>query len=252
MDRDADSARQAPGDMMCGRYKMSAKTPQILAAFGLAQSDVAQGYEPTPRYNVAPTDQVPVVRVAAERRVLVPMRWGLIPFWAKDESIGVRTLNARAETLHEKPAFRDSLEHKRCVVVADGFYEWRALSKKKGDKQPYLFCFEDRHVFAFAGLWARWKGPAGPVESCTVITTPPNPLVAPVHDRMPAIFDPAIDQERINAWLDPSESTPDLATLQQPRDLPGFIAFPVDRRVGNVKNDDPSLAVPELSLLNPV
>jgi putative SOS response-associated peptidase YedK len=232
---------------MCGRYKVSTKAPEILRAF-----DASEGYEVQARYNVAPTDAVPVIRVHDGKRVMVPMRWGLIPSWAKDEKVGVSTLNARVETLFEKPAFKDSLAHKRCLVVADGFYEWKKLAgpaSKAKDKQPYLFAFKDGHPFAFAGLWARWKGPAGVVESCTVITVPPNPLVAPVHDRMPAILDPNVDRERIAAWLDPDLDTPDLVELGTPRDLPGFTSFPVDRRVGNVRNDDATLAEPVRTLL---
>jgi putative SOS response-associated peptidase YedK len=232
---------------MCGRYKVSTKAPEILAAFG-----AEAGYDLSARYNVAPTDQVPVIRVVTdtritetqERRVMVPMRWGLIPFWAKDESIGSRMLNARIETLFEKPAFRESLAERRCLVVADGFYEWRKTGPRVKDKQPYLFSFADSHVFAFAGLWARWKGPAGPVESCTVVTMEPNALLARFHDRMPLIFDPKTDAERIRAWLDPQLHDVDLAVLRVPRDLDGFRAFPVDTRVGNVRNDDPSLAEP--------
>lgn len=231
---------------MCGRYKVSTKAPEILRAF-----DASEGYDVEARYNVAPTDAVPVIRVRDGERVMSPMRWGLIPHWAKDERVGVSTLNARVETLFERPAFKDSLPHRRCLVVADGLYEWKKLAgpgSRAKDKQPYLFCFEDGHVFAFAGLWARWQGPAGPVESCTVITMPPNRLVGPVHDRMPAILDPRTDRDRIRAWLDPALDTPDLVDLGTPRDLAGFTSFPVDRRVGNVKNDDASIAQPLPSL----
>jgi putative SOS response-associated peptidase YedK len=229
---------------MCGRYKVSTKAPQILAAFHVAET--APAFEMKERYNVAPTDAVPVVRMHEDKRALMPMRWGLIPFWAKDMSIGARMLNARAETLFEKPAFRESLEKRRCLVVSDGFYEWQKLDtgKKKPDKQPWLFTYDDGHVFAYAGLWAKWKGPHGTVESCSIITGPPNDLVAPFHDRMPVIFDPARDGERIAAWLDPARKEVDIVALTTPRDLPGFVRYPVDKRVGNVKNDDPTCAAP--------
>jgi putative SOS response-associated peptidase YedK len=224
---------------MCGRYKISTKAPQILAAFDA----VTDGYEPKERYNVAPTDEVPCIRVDGTdgKRKLVPLRWGLIPFWAKDASIGARMINARVETLFEKSAFKEALEKRRCLVVSDGFYEWVGQGKAK---QPHLVCFEDRHVFAYAGLWARWKGPAGPVETCTIITTPPNAVAAKVHDRMPLILDPKSDAARIAAWLDPSRTVVDIEDLRHPRDIPGLTVFPVDKRVGNVKNDDASLAEP--------
>jgi putative SOS response-associated peptidase YedK len=225
---------------MCGRYKISTKAPQIAAAFHAVVED---GYEPAARYNVAPTDLVPVIKAEDSQRKLLPMRWGLIPFWAKDPSIGARLINARLETVFEKPAFRESLERRRCLVVSDGFYEWLKGPKPK-DKQPYLVCFEDRHVFAYAGLWARWKGPQGTIESCSIITTEPNAVAGRVHDRMPLIFDPATHAEAIDAWLDPAQSDVDLVSLRGPRELPGLVAFPVDKRVGNVKNDEPSLAEP--------
>jgi putative SOS response-associated peptidase YedK len=263
---------------MCGRYKVSTKAPQIIAAFDVAH--IAPAYDESDadhtlkqRYNVAPTDTVPVVRAEKDdptKRELVPMRWGLIPFWAQDMSIGVRMLNARAETLKSKPAFREPLEKRRCLVVSDGFYEWRTTTpaapradaivvaaaaddapkkqarakKPKPEKQPYLFAFEDKRVFAYAGLWAKWKGPAGTVESCTIITGPPNALVEPFHDRMPVILDPAHDAERIAAWLDPTRSDVDMEVLTTPRDLPGFVCFAVDKRVGNVRNDEPAVAEP--------
>lgn len=222
---------------MCGRYKISTKAPEIIAAFHVDGGS----YDLPERYNVAPTDPVPVVRVDEGKRTLLPLRWGLIPFWAKDESIGSRMINARVESLFEKPAFRESLEKRRCIVVSDGFYEWLKVGR---EKQPYLIRFEDGHVFGYAGLWARWRGPQGVVESCCIITAPPNSVAGRVHDRMPLILDPRTEQDLIDQWLDPSREEVNLAALRVPRELPGLTAFPVDKRVGNVKNDDPSLAVP--------
>lgn len=222
---------------MCGRCKMSTKSAAIMAVFG-----IDEGYDAPERYNVAPTDPVPVVVIEDGKRKLKPMRWGLIPFWAKDKSIGSRMINARVETLADKSAFKDALAKRRCLVVSDGFYEWRGEGKHK---QPHLVCFDDGRVFAYAGLWARWKDPAAnaSIESCTIITVAPNAVASQVHDRMPLIFDPSTDGALIGAWLDPS-GVVDLEALATPRELPGLVLFPVDKRVGNVKNDDPSLAVP--------
>ncbi len=229
---------------MCGRYKISTKAPQIMAAFDV---DDADDYSPSERYNVAPTDPVPCIRVEDGKRKLVPLRWGLLPFWAKSRSEGARMINARVESVMQKNAFKEAFEKRRCLVVSDGFYEW--LGKGK-EKQPYLLCFEDRHVFAYAGLWARWRSAdrTETIETCSILTAPPNAVAARVHDRMPIILDPAVDGERVAAWLD-VERTVDLEALAQPRELQGFTAFPVDKRVGNVRNDEPSLAEPLPTLL---
>ncbi|HEY4219918.1 MAG TPA: SOS response-associated peptidase [Myxococcota bacterium] len=235
---------------MCGRYKISTKAPQILAAFGIDEDD---GYEPKARFNVAPTDAVPVVRVEDGKRHLREVRWGLLPFWAEKRSDGAKMINARAETLFARRAFKDALEKRRCLVVSDGFYEWKRAGK---EKQPHLMCFEDRHVFAYAGLWSRWheKDASGKdtgvvIETCSVITTVPNTVAGKVHDRMPLILDPAIDQERIARWLDPAHAIgkDEMKALAEPRELPGFTLFPVDKRVGNVRNDEPSLAEPVIA-----
>ncbi len=241
---------------MCGRYKQTSKSAHIVSTFHV--DDLDDELAITERYNVAPTDVMPVVRAHDHRRQLTTMRCGLIPFWAKDASIGCRMLNARAETLLEKRVFADALKMRRCVVVTDGFYEWRKVpaatappssaaptaraKKPKATKQPYLFAFEDQRVFAFAGLWSSWRGPPGTVHTFTIITGPPNALVAPFHDRMPVIFDPARDADRIARWLDADLAHVDVAALQTPRDLPGFGCFAVNARVGNVKNDDATLA----------
>jgi putative SOS response-associated peptidase YedK len=165
-------------------YRLTGTTPQNLA----------------PRYNIAPTQAVPIVRRAAAggRRELVQVRWGLIPSWAKDEKIGYSTINARAETVAEKPAFRAAFTNRRCLVITDGFFEWRSVRGQKR-KLPYYVRLAENAPFAFAGLWERWRNPAGePVESCTIIVTAANALLAPIHDRMPVILMP----ERFDAWLD--------------------------------------------------
>ena len=177
---------------MCGRYTVS--NPGEILPELLGSEDAP---EMAARYNVAPTQSAPVV-VAGEdgSRRVVSMRWGLVPYWARDSDFGNRTINARAETVAEKPAFRDSFKRRRCLVAADGFFEWQ---KVPGGKQPYLIRLDGGEPIAFAGLWDRWHGPLGRVlETFTVLTTTPNGLVSPIHDRMPVIL-PAQARDR---WLD--------------------------------------------------
>jgi putative SOS response-associated peptidase YedK len=145
------------------------------------------------RYNIAPTDDVLAVRNDAEGEI-EPLRWGLVPPWARDLSAGRKLINARAETLAEKPAFRDALQHRRCVIFADGFYEWTGA---KGRRLPYRFTRDGGAVFAFAGLWERWGPKDARVESCTIVTCPPNALLAQIHDRMPVI----LDDDALDTWL---------------------------------------------------
>src|SRR5580700_1760450 len=165
------------------------------------------------------------------------MRWGLIPFWAKDMSIGTQTLNARSETVTTKPAFRDSILRKRCLIPADGFYEWRRMGSVK---QPYCFEVGDGQVFAFAGLWDQWQSPDGQiVESCTILTTTPNSLVAVLHNRMPVI----VARDKYDTWLDP-----DINDFEAIRDVLGpydaslMRRYPVSMRLNNSQNDDPESA----------
>jgi putative SOS response-associated peptidase YedK len=145
------------------------------------------------RYNIAPTQDVLAVRNDGSRET-VPLRWGLVPSWAKDPALGQKLINARAETLAEKPAFRSALQRRRCLIFADGFYEW---SGPKNARQPHRFTCDDGAPFAFAGLWERWGPKDAPVESCTIVTCAPNELLAAIHDRMPAI----LDDRAHDAWL---------------------------------------------------
>lgn len=222
---------------MCGRYIVTASAAEIADAFGVEEAPAMRA-----RFNVAPTTAVPCVRVEDGKRRLVTLRWGFIPSWAKDETIGTRLINARVETLFEKNAFKSSLEKRRCLVVTTGFFEWVGPPRAR---RPVLLRFEDGHPFAYAGLWARWQPKDGgePIESCTIVTMPPNALAARVHDRMPLILDPKLDGARIDEWLDVSRR-PDLAALQVPRDLPGFRFYAVDKRVGSVRNDDEACVAP--------
>jgi len=209
---------------------------QVIAeVFGL--DDVP---ELSPRFNIAPTQAVAAVRARADGgRELVALTWGLIPSWSKDRTIGSRMINARAETVGEKPAFRAALRARRCLVLADGFYEWQKLGTRK---QPHHIRMRDGRPFAFAGLWERWTPAEGdPVESCTIITTLPNEVVAPIHDRMPAILAPA-DLDR---WLDPGARDPAaVAALLRPYPAGDMTAYPVSLRVNSPGADDPSCVVP--------
>ena len=186
---------------MCGRFTLTVDSGAIAKAFGVAPS-----LQTEPRYNVAPTQEV-VSILHDETKHLEALRWGLIPSWSKEESIGARMINARAETLAEKPSFKRLLQGRRCLIVADGFYEWK---KEQGGKTPMYFTLPDHDLFAFAGLWDVWKRPDGQqLHTCTIITTEPNELVATVHNRMPVILPKDAQEE----WLDPAQH--DVHVLQQ-------------------------------------
>jgi putative SOS response-associated peptidase YedK len=188
----------------------------------------------SPRYNIAPTQKVAAVRPAVQGgRELVLLRWGLIPSWAGDPSIGSRLLNARAETVAEKPSFRSALQRRRCLIAADGFFEWQA---QKGKKQPYYFRLADGRPFAFAGLWERWsRGGGEPLETCTIITTEANDLVRSYHERMPVILPTAAHA----AWLDTSLHRPEpLLPLLCPYPGEEMAAYPVNPLVNSPRTDD--------------
>jgi putative SOS response-associated peptidase YedK len=215
---------------MCGRFTQTRPGRDVAEALGLDEAPALE-----PRYNIAPTQQVFAVRQeGAGPRQGVLLRWGLVPSWAHDLSIGSRLLNARADSLREKPAFRTAFARRRCLIAADGFYEWQTIAKKK---QPIHFRFADGRVFAIAGLWERWTGPDGVVESCTVLTTEANDLVRPLHDRMPVILDPALFAD----WLNPDNT--DTQTLQSwltPYDPVAMAAVPASTLVNNPRNEGPA------------
>ena len=194
-----------------------------------------------PCYNIAPTQIVAVVRFDAEnaRRGLRLAKWGLIPFWAKDTSIGSRLINARAETAADKPAFRAAFKYRRCLVPADGFYEWKRLDKKR---QPYFFGSADDKPLAFAGLWERWEGPDGEViESCTILTTDANELLQPIHDRMPVI----LKAEDYDLWLDPAVQQPKvLQPLLKPYPSEEMSGHPVTSKVNKAAYESPDCIKP--------
>jgi putative SOS response-associated peptidase YedK len=194
---------------MCGRY-VTQSSPALLAErFAAVEVRIP---ELEPNFNVAPRTKVPVVAVREDHRVLDLLRWGLVPSWAKEEKIGDRLINARAETVATKPAYRRAFAKRRCIIPADGFYEWRKLEDRK-QKQPYFVFRRDREPLAFAGLWEIWHDPerddAERVRSCVIVTTNANRLMAPVHDRMPVILPEAAWQE----WLDPDNH--DVEQLQR-------------------------------------
>lgn len=217
---------------MCGRFTQTLTWPQLVELYRL--DEVPAPAALPPRYNVAPTQDIAVVRRAkdTDERQLVLMRWGLVPFWAKDIGVGARMINARAETVAETPAFRTAFRSRRCLIVADGFYEWQ--KRLAGPKQPYHITTESRSPFAFAGLWERWAPDGGQsIETCTIVTTRANEAVMPIHDRMPAMLGPA----DFEAWLDTRRPTGETQDLLKP--WPGRMATtPVSRRVNAVANDD--------------
>ena len=224
---------------MCGRARLSSDVSEIKLVFSVPPDRPPPNFPPS--CNVAPTDSLPVVRFdrKAEQRSLDLLRWGLIPYWAKDIKVGVANINAKAEGIETRPAFRQAFERRRCLVPVDNFYEW----KKTGTgKQPYAIALANRGIMALAGLWENWKSPAGEwMRSFAIVTTEPNELCAQLHNRMPVVLAP----EAWPAWLgeEPADE-PQLKSLLVPYPSGGMIAWPVSARVGNVKNNDPSLIEP--------
>ena len=214
---------------MCGRYELHTHPAAMALAFGLPIFP-----DLPPRYNVAPSQTLPVVRVdGGGKRELAMMKWGLIPHWAKDKAIAYKTINARAETVATAPAFRDAFKRHRCLIPATGFYEWKKVG---AGKQPYRISMIDDAPFAFASLWSSWKNSGGEwTETYTIVTTTPNALTAKVHNRMPVIL-AAGDYAR---WLD--VALPDATALLQPYPADEMKAYPVSTRVNAPKNDDATL-----------
>ncbi len=221
---------------MCGRFTLTS-SPEVVADL----FDLAEPPQLTPRYNIAPTQESPVVRVLKTegRRELHLLRWGLIPQWARDPSIGNRMINARSESVAAKPAYRDAFRRQRCLVPGDGFFEWKRLGKRK---QPHYIRMRDGQPFAFAGLWARWQGQVGEqIDSYTILTTEPNDLVRPIHDRMPVI----LARHDYEIWLDPKmQDVEQLRPLLRPSPSDNLIADPVETLVNNPAFDDPRCIKP--------
>jgi putative SOS response-associated peptidase YedK len=221
---------------MCGRFTLTVDPAEAQEAF----SNYTFPEKFAPRFNIAPTQ--PVLAIPNDDNFTADFFvWGLIPMWAKNPQISSRLINARAETLSEKPAFRGSLKYKRCLILADGFYEWKTVEGRKS-KTPYFIHMKDRKPFAFAGLWDSWNSPDGSlIKSCTIITTDPNDLMALLHNRMPVILHP----RDYTKWLDPSPQTPDqLTPYLKPYPADEMDAYPVTTLVNKPANDIPELVVP--------
>src|SRR4029077_12214096 len=224
---------------MCGRVRLSSDVSEIKLVFSIPP------HRPTPNtapsWNVAPTDSVPIVRYdgKAGERSLDLMRWGLVPFWAKDIKVSFSNINAKAEGIEGRPAFREAFQRRRCIVPVDNFYEWK---KTAAGKQPYAIALADRGLMALAGLWENWRSPAGEwVRTFAIITTAPNELCAELHNRMPAV----LQTEAWSLWLgeEPADRE-ELKALLTPFPSEEMTCWPVSSRVGNVRNNDASLIEP--------
>ena len=219
---------------MCGRFVRKRNASSIAADFGV--DEVVDDLQPS--FNIAPTQDVAVIVNNGAKR-LVAMRWGLVPAWATDPTVGSRLINARAETLAEKAAFKEALKRRRCLIVADGFYEWQKIGK---DKAPLLIRLKTDQTFAFAGLYEMWTPPWGEtLTTCTIITTEPNDLTRPIHDRMPAILPRKLE----SLWLDETARDSQwLLDMLAPYPAEQMEAYPVSNLVNSVKNDSPELIEP--------
>ncbi len=219
---------------MCGRFTLAVAGEQLALRFNLDEAPILEA-----RYNIAPTQLVVMIRQDDGRRVVELARWGLIPSWSKDASAGARMINARAETVGDKPAFRAAFRQRRCLIPADGFYEWQA---SVGGKQPYYARLATGEPFAMAGLWERWQAPDGAwIQSCTIITTTANEILLPLHDRMPAILAP----EHYCLWLDPTIRDPGpLQALLGPYPAERMRVYPVGKAVNSARNEGPGLIKP--------
>ncbi len=222
---------------MCGRFSQTSSPEVVAEQFGFGDAPLFL----KPRYNIAPSQPVAVVRAHSDsgKRECLLLRWGLIPLWAKDPAIGYKMINARAETVSEKPAFRGPFRNRRCLILADGFYEWQQEGRRK---QPFYIRLKDRRPFAFAGLWDRWEPPGGEaVESCTILTTEPNDVLRPIHERMPVIVDP----QAYNLWLDPTvQSVEAIRPILQHYPADRMEAYPVSLLVNNPHHDAPACLEP--------
>lgn len=212
---------------MCGRYTLSTPAGRLAEEFRLDEAEA----DLRPSYNIAPTQQVAAVLEEGGRRRLEMLRWGLVPSWADDPEIGARMINARSETVPEKPSFRRAFRGQRCLIPADGFYEWK---REDGGKQPYYFRMEEGRPFAFAGLWESWEKGEGALRSCAILTTRAGSVLEGIHDRMPVILPPG----SYDAWLDPEAEKEELTALLVPYPGDDLEAYPVSRFVNSPANND--------------
>jgi putative SOS response-associated peptidase YedK len=224
---------------MCGRATLSSPPDDLAEVFGLDEVPLL-----TPHYNLAPSQDIAIIRTLPGRtgRRIELLRWGLVPWWADDPKVGYKTINARSETVMSAPAFREPIRQRRCLVVVDGFYEWKREGRRK---QPFLIRRQDGKPFALAGLWDRWKPKGAPrdaprLETCSVVTVDPQAEILPLHDRMPLI----LPEDEWSAWLDPELTDPQqIAPLLSRRDMP-LVLFPVSDVVNSPANDDPRCIEP--------
>jgi putative SOS response-associated peptidase YedK len=231
---------------VCGRVVAKTPLPELARQFRAELAfQTPNGRPPEPSWNVAPTDLLPAVLESRSRhtRLIGELKWGLVPHWAKDPSTGYRMINARAETLTTKAAYRDAFTRHRCVIPVDAFYEWQRVHGRR--KQPYVIEREDGQPLSFAGLWALWRPrndpEAEPLRTCTIVTTEANDLVQPLHDRMPVI----LPRATWNEWLDPNnDDVEGLQRLLRPPVSRGLVAYPVSPMVNSVDNDGPQLVEP--------
>ena len=219
---------------MCGRYVFDDDGKLVAIIYGVPKSreiDIKR------RYNIAPTTKVPVIRQDEEGRRIDLLRWGLIPFWAKDTKIGYSLINARGESVADKPSFREAFKKRRCLIPASGFYEWQSIPGAKV-KQPYYITLQSGEPMTFAGLWESWKNPEGEiVQSCTIVTTEANEMMAKLHDRMPVI----LDKKGWDTWLDTTADKETLLALIHPYPADEMRAWPVSTRVNKPADESPAL-----------
>jgi putative SOS response-associated peptidase YedK len=225
---------------MCGRYTLRTVS-HVVSDY--AASLTAPFIDFVPRYNVAPTQTMPILRRSRDGGFeLVPMKWGLVPGWAKDPKIGNTLINARAETIAEKPTFRTAFQKRRCLVPVDGFYEWhhRPAEGGPGPKVPHFIHLKTDESFVFAGLWEWWRGPDAPLESYTIVTTTPNAMMEKLHNRMPVI----LSRDAAEAWTNAETSPDELRSLLLPFDSDAMDSYIVDRAVNTPRNESPDLITP--------
>jgi putative SOS response-associated peptidase YedK len=216
---------------MCGRFAQRSDPRRIANEFKVADMPQVEA-----RYNIAPTQDILSIRRAEDNREAVFLKWGLVPSWAKDVSIGAKLINARSETVTEKPSFREAFKKRRCIIPADGFYEWQ---RTEGKKQPFFFQMKDESPFVFAGLWERWQGVGGEaIESCTILTTEANDVLRPVHDRMPVIQ----HSDDYELWLDEDVRKRELLKdLMQPYPAEEMMSYPVSMAINSPHNQGATL-----------
>ena len=237
---------------MCGRYSLTSPLDDLVEVFQVSEIAL-EDYRP--RFNIAPTQQVPILARGGAGLRLGMLRWGLVPHWADDPRIGNRMINARSETVATMPAFRDAFRLRRCLVPADGFYEWMTTEggepgkRGKASKTPYWIHRPDRAPFAFAGLWERWRSPAGErLNTFTILTTSASERIRPLHDRMPVVIRP----EHWSIWLDPNTDAASLRALLEPAPDAFFDAWPVSKAVNSPEVDDPICVLPSVEDGNPL